>query len=298
MKTFPLVLVLAALTAFRAAAQVSVEITMDQEQFLPSEAVPVAVKITNRSGQQLHLGAAADWLTFSVESTDGFIVIKNAEVPVTGEFDLESSQIGIIKRVDLQPYFQMGRHGRYKVIATLRIKDWSASVNSAPKTFDVVNGAKLWSQDFGVPGVTNGQPEVRKFTLEEANYLRLQLRLYVRVSDQSESQVFKVTTLGQMVSFSDPDAKVDRTSQLHVLWQAGAQVFNYALINANGEVVRQAVYNNAGSRPRLVVNEQGEVSVAGGTRRVKPEELPVVPMVPWVKAPGELPAKNTKNMLP
>ena len=295
MKTFLLVLVLAGLTAFRAAAQVSVEITMDQEQFLPSEAVPVAVKITNRSGQQLHLGAAADWLTFSVESTDGFIVIKNAEVPVTGEFDLESSQIGIIKRVDLQPYFQMGRHGRYKVIATLRIKDWSASVNSAPKTFDVVNGAKLWSQDFGVPGVTNSQPEVRKFTLEEANYLRLQLRLYVRVSDQSESQVFKVTTLGQMVSFSDPDAKVDRTSQLHVLWQAGAQVFNYALINANGEVVRQEVYNNAGSRPRLVVNEQGEVAVAGGTRRMKPEDLPVVPMV---KAPGELPAKNTKNMLP
>ena len=295
MKTFLLVLVLAVLTSFRAAAQVSVEITMDQEQFLPSEAVPVAVKITNRSGQQLHLGAAADWLTFSVESTDGFIVIKNAEVPVTGEFDLESSQIGIIKRMDLQPYFQMGRHGRYKVIATLRIKDWSASVNSAPKTFDVVNGAKLWSQDFGVPGVTNSQPEVRKFTLEEANYLRLQLRLYVRVSDQSESQVFKVTTLGQMVSFSDPDAKVDRTSQLHVLWQAGAQVFKYALINANGEVVRQAVYNNAGSRPRLVVNEQGEVSVAGGTRRMKPEDLPVVPMV---KAPGELPAKNTKNMLP
>lgn len=294
MKTFLLVLVLAGLTSFRAAAQVSVEITMDQEQFLPSEAVPVAVKITNRSGQQLHLGAAADWLTFSVESTDGFIVIKNAEVPVTGEFDLESSQIGI-KRVDLQPYFQMGRHGRYKVIATLRIKDWSASVNSAPKTFDVVNGAKLWSQDFGVPGVTNSPPEVRKFTLEEANYLRLQLRLYVRVSDQSESQVFKVTTLGQMVSFSDPDAKVDRTSQLHVLWQAGAQVFNYALINANGEVVRQEVYNNAGSRPRLVVNEQGEVSVAGGTRRMKPEDLPVVPMV---KAPGELPAKNTKNMLP
>ena len=295
MKTFLLVLVLAVLTSFRAAAQVSVEITMDQEQFLPSEAVPVAVKITNRSGQQLHLGTATDWLTFSVESTDGFIVIKNAEVPVTGEFDLESSQIGIIKRVDLQPYFQMGRHGRYKVIATLRIKDWSASVNSAPKTFDVVNGAKLWSQDFGVPGVTNSPPEVRKFTLEEANYLRLQLRLYVRVSDQSESQVFKVTTLGQMVSFSDPDAKVDRTSQLHVLWQAGAQVFNYALINANGEVVRQEVYNNAGSRPRLVVNEQGEVSVAGGTRRMKPEDLPVVPMV---KAPGELPAKNTKNMLP
>ena len=41
----------------------------------------------------------------------------------------------------------MGKPGRYKVIATLRIKEWSMSLNSAPKYFDVINGAELWSQD-------------------------------------------------------------------------------------------------------------------------------------------------------
>src|ERR1035441_10179230 len=37
-------------------AQVTVEITQDQDQFLPAESVPTAVRITNRSGQSLHLG--------------------------------------------------------------------------------------------------------------------------------------------------------------------------------------------------------------------------------------------------
>src|ERR1019366_10553485 len=111
MKTL-LVFGLAVLACFRASAQVDVELSLNQNYFLPSEAVPLAVKITNRSGQQLHLGADADWLTFNVESSDGFVVIKNADVPVQGEFDLETSQLAI-KRVDLQPYFAMTKPGRY-----------------------------------------------------------------------------------------------------------------------------------------------------------------------------------------
>ena len=120
MKTFPLILALATLVFARASAQVTVEIAMNQEDFLPGEGVPVAVKITNQSGQRIHLGEAPNWLTFSVQSEDGFVVIKNAEVPVLGEFDLESSQMAT-KHVDLQPYFQLGRSARYKVIATMHL---------------------------------------------------------------------------------------------------------------------------------------------------------------------------------
>ena len=83
-------------------AQVTLEVVLDQKQFLPGESLPVAVKITNLSGQSLHLGAEPNWLTFSVESADGFVVLKNAEVPVLGEFDLASSQMAT-KRVDLHP---------------------------------------------------------------------------------------------------------------------------------------------------------------------------------------------------
>ena len=281
MKTL-FVFALGMLAVLRVSAQVDVELTMAQDDFLPSESVPLAVKITNRSGQQLHLGADADWLTFNVEADDGFVVTKNAEVPVTGAFDLETSELAI-KRVDLQPYFAMTKPGRYRVIATLHIKDWSSQLASAPKHFDVISGAKLWAQNFGVQDGTNLAPKVLKYSLEQANYLKEQLRLYVQVSDAAEAQVFKVTPLGPMVSFSHPEQQVDRQSRLNVLWQTGGQSFTYAIVNPDGTLALLDYYDNYFSRPRLAVNDDGDVFVKGGTRRTKPSELPLV------KPPNELP---------
>jgi hypothetical protein len=285
MKKIFLVSVLA-LVFLRASAQVSVDLSLEQDQFLPGEAIKVAVKISNRAGETVHLGAAADWLTFSVESVDGFVVNKNSEVPVQGAFDLESSQLGI-KRVDIQPYFGIVHSGRYKIIATLRIKEWNLTVSSAPKTFDIINGVELWSQTFGIPA-TNGAPEIRKYALEEANYLRTQLQLYARVTDSAESKVFKVTPLGSLVSFSQPDAQIDRTSRLHVLWQAGAQAFDYMILNPDGTVIRREIYDYIGSRPRLAIQDDGTIVVAGGVRRPQVTDstsvkLPVDAPVPSVK---------------
>ena len=288
MKFLPFILGLTLLTLVNARAQVSVEVVLDQEQFLPSESVPVAVRITNRSGQTLRFGADANWLTFSVESADGFVVIKNSEVPVAGEFDLDSSQMAT-KRVDLAPYFVLSQVGRYRIIATVHIKAWNAEVTSPAKGFDVINGAKLWSQDFGLPapaGVTNHAPEVRRYSLIEANYLRSQLRLYVQVSDESEARVFKVSAVGPLVSFSQPEAKLDRLSNLHVLYQSGAQAFTYSVVNPNGDITKQEVYDYFNSRPRLSVNDNGDVAVVGGVRRVKPAELP------QVKPPNEVPPQS------
>ena len=82
MKTFVIVLLLAGFGWFGARAQVTVDIHSEQNEFLPGEAIPLAIKITNLSGQQLHFGGDPGWLTFSVESTDGISVVKNSEVPV------------------------------------------------------------------------------------------------------------------------------------------------------------------------------------------------------------------------
>lgn len=276
-------LLLTTLIFSRAAAQVSVDLVFDQDQFLPNETIRLAVKITNHSGQPVHLGADPSWLTFSVESEDGFVVVKNDDVPVVEEFDLESSQMAT-KHVDLQPYFVVSKPGRYKVTATVRIKVWSLTINSAPIHFDVINGAELWSQDFGVMVATNTAPEPRKYTLVEANYLREQLRLYVEVSAADGSHVFKVAPLGPLVSFSAPEAQVDRVSQLHVFWQTGAQSFSYTIVSPAGTVVSRDIYENFNSRPRLTVNASGEVVVKGGVRRPKPTDLPTE--LPTVKSPA------------
>jgi hypothetical protein len=280
MKTF-FVLALMLTGFLRASAQVDVELAMDQDQFLPNEPVRLAVKITNRSGQTLHLGADPGWLTFTVESDDNYIVIKNSEVPVVEPFDLESSQMAT-KRVDLQPYFVMSKPGRYRVVATMRIKDWGATRTSAPKRFDIISGVELWSQDFGVPVADSQPPEARKYTLVQANYLREQLQLYVQISSGDGMRILKVAALGPLVSFSSPQAQVDRISQLHILWQTGAQSFTYTVMRPDGTAALRDTYENFNSRPRLGVNTNGDVVVVGGVRRAKPTDAPVQKPAPAV----------------
>jgi len=277
------------LTFFNAAAQLSVEVTMEQGEFLPSETIPAAVRITNRSGQPLHLGTEANWLTFNVESGDGFIVVKNGDVPVVGGFDLGSSQVAT-KHVDLAPYFGLQRPGRYRVTATVQIKDWSEAMTSPAKEFYVITGAKLWAQDFGVPvpaGAASRTPEVRRYTLEKANYLRTQLRLYVLVSDPAETRFYKVTCIGKTVSFGDPETQLDNVSDLHVLSQSGASFFTYAVVNPDGGLVKQEIYDYVTTRPRLNMNDDGTVTVVGGVRRLQPEEMPAVKSPDQLPAPGQ-----------
>ena len=56
MKALGLWLGLLAAALSPVSAQVTVEVTQDQDQFLPGESMPTAVRITNRSGQSLRLG--------------------------------------------------------------------------------------------------------------------------------------------------------------------------------------------------------------------------------------------------
>jgi hypothetical protein len=269
-----------ALASFYASAQISVDVTMKQEQFLPGESVPVYVHVTNRSGQTLHLGDDNEWLSFLVESDDGFIVVKKSDPSVIGAFDLGSSEVAT-KRVDLAPYFSLSRNGRYKVTATLHIKAWSTDVASSPKKFNVIQGAELWSQAFGVPdpAVTNTPPAVRKYTLVEANYLSDQLRLYVQVSDAVGGNL-KVHAIGPMISFGQPEAQLDPISNLHILYQNGASTFTYAVVDPDGDITQQEVYDYVTTRPRLHQDDNGNISVYGGVRRIE---------TPPVQAPDALP---------
>src|ERR1051325_7229673 len=157
-------------------AQVSITVSFDQEQFLPGEHLNAIVRIENRSGQTLHLGTEEGWLKFAVASRDdGAIILKNGEAPVKETIDLDSAKAAI-KRVNIASYFNLKNAGQYSLVATATIKDWDKQITSEPAGFDIVNAALLWSKEFGVPqppGVTNNSPpEVRRYTLLQANHLQ------------------------------------------------------------------------------------------------------------------------------
>lgn len=255
-------------------AQIKVEVVPAQGQFLPNEELTVAVRVSNFSGKTLQLGADSGWLKLSVESRDGFVVSKLGETPVQGEFDLASSKVAT-KRVDIAPYFSLLKPGRYTVTATVRVPGWEQEFTSAPAAFDIIQGVKLWEQEFGVPSTNAaaGEPEVRRYALQQANYLK-QLQLYVRVTDSAGARTFAVRSIGKMVSFSQPEPQVDKLNRLHVLWQNGARAFAYRVVNADGELIGSETYDYTTSRPKLRVDEGGKISVVGGARRVTRDDLP------------------------
>ena len=251
-------------------AQVSVEVALEQEQFLRDESLPVKVRITNRSGRTLKLGRDADWLTFTVESREGRNVKRVGELPVKEEFTVESSMVAT-RRVDIARSFDLEMPGRYTVAAQVKIPEWDQELQSATKGFEVVRGAPLWEQLVGLPG-NGGTPEVRKYVLQQANVKRL--TLYARVTDENEHKTFKLLPVGHMVSFSRPEAQVDKASNLHLLFQTGARSFSYSMITPDGDLVLRQRHDYSGSRPVLRAMEDGRILVAGGQRMFANDDLP------------------------
>ena len=270
MKPWALSLLACCVFATRVGAQLSVEILLDQQQFLKDESMPLKVRITNRSGQTVQFGKEKDWLTFTAESRDGYTVSKLREPSVPGEFSLESATVAT-RRVDVGSAFDFGHTGRYTIAATVKVPEWEKEISSRPVLVEVVRGTKVWEQEFGVPA-KEGAPEMRKFILQQARFIK-DLTLYARVTDPDENHTYQVYPLGTLVSFSRPEAQVDRESKLHVLFQNGPHTFLYSVVDPNGALVSRNIYDiDNRSSARLKAASNGDIFVSGGTRRITQQE--------------------------
>jgi hypothetical protein len=265
----------------RLSAQVTVELLTDQDEFLPGEAIPIVARITNRSGQTLMFGREKGWLKFSVSAKEGYVGMRQEDIPTGEEFTLQSSEMAKVK-LNLAPYFELNRPGHYQITATVSIPEWKRQIKSETKSIDVISGARIWQQEFGVPRAatdTNGPPQLRIYALQEANYLKRNLMLYVQVTD-SGGRNNRVTPIGPMISFGQPSATVDKISNLHVLYQNGPSTFSYTIINPDCEIITRQTYEYT-TRPRMIADADGNITVEGGTRRISRDDLPA-PKAPVV----------------
>jgi hypothetical protein len=256
-----------------AQAQVQVMLELEQDQLLPGESLRVAARTINYSGQTLSLGHDNDWLQFMIERPDGIPVSCRGTVPVEEAFELPSSKMAT-KRVDLTPFYDFEKPGRYLVTATVRVAAWGREFRSKPMTFHVVRGSTLWQQEVGVP-VPGGEvrdPEVRRYILQQALHVK-ELKLYARVTDASGGHIYGTIPLGLMLSFSEPEKAIDEQTRLHVLWQTGARAFTYCVVDPNGRLVRRETHDIADSRPALRRDSEGKLGVVGGVRRAAASDL-------------------------
>jgi hypothetical protein len=273
-----LALMLAGLTVVNAASiGVDVEVTLDQKDYLPGEDVVAIVRINNRSGREIELGGNSQWLSFNVQGERGYLIPKTGEVPLTDKIVVRSAQV-VTRRVNITPYFDFARPGRYHVTATVNIAQWQQQLSSKPAMYMVMTGAHLVDApelEFGVPpkaGDKNSAPEIRKYVLEKASYAS-SMKLYLRLMD-ANGRSLRVFPIDRMVSFSKPETQIDEGSNLHVLHQTGAHDFNYCIISPDGDIVLRQTYQYTATRPTLRKNDDGKVFVAGGIRLITARDYP------------------------
>lgn len=262
-------------------AQVEVELKCAQKRFLPSESIPLSVRIGNLTGAPLKLGTWPGWLSFSVEQIPTGVAKKIGNVSESGEFTLEQSTVGTIK-YDLASVYEIDQMGNYRVTATVTPVEGGESYTSAPLPIEVVNGTRIEERAFGY-ALPDGTIEQRKYILQQANYLK-QVQLYLRVTDLSESRTYKVISLGGLVSFKRPEFLVDKQSRFHVLHQYSATEHRYHVIDADGTMITREVRLGPERRPQLRVNDEGLVAVIGGVRRLDKNDVPPPTEAEWKAA--------------
>jgi hypothetical protein len=112
-------------------------------------------------------------------------------------------------------------------------------VASAPKPFDIIHrGARLWEQEFGLSLVAKqpaGSPEVRKVSSRASEYIKGSLECICALPTAPVARTMRVVPIGPMVSFSRPEAQLDRASNLaRALRQWPAYVQLYRMFNPDG----------------------------------------------------------------
>jgi len=146
------------------------------------------------------------------------------------------------------------------------------------------------------PGQTNGSPEIRRYILQQANYVRGQVRLYLRVTDLTGARPPRVVLIGPLMSFSRPEQKIDQDSDLHVLYQDGPHSFSYSKFSPDAELLARQTHDYVGTRPRLKVDADGNIFVFGGVRRITSTDVP--PPKPAVDQETPPPAADPETAKP
>lgn len=278
MKRLLLVLFLLAAAGVRAQfSGVTADLRITQNQLLPAEDMQVKVRVINRSGQPITLGQDDNWIKFLIVCDDGSVARTTAAIPAKGIFTLRSGQSGT-RTFDPTPYFNFEKPGHYQISAVIHIAQWNQDISAGKAAFFVENGValpNLANVPVGVPpppGVTNMPPRVHFYSLVRVAYAD-QEKLYFRVSDDA-GKILSVFPLARLLSFSEPEAQVDRGNNIHVLFQTGARDFSYFVMDANGHLLARQVYENVGRRPTLRFTEDGLIYVGNGLRRYTEMDLP------------------------
>ncbi len=245
-------------------AQVQVDISFQRSLYLRYEPLLCTVSITNLSGRTLDLADTdkEKWFSFQIQTADGR-PLPPLEVDYHNEpMTIQAGQ-KLSRKINLTPLYPLDEYGLYRVQATIYSDQLKAFFNSPKLTAEITEGRKLWEQTVGVPaGAGTGSSRTLSIL---AHRLPKNTMLYIRIEDKQAGVMYCTTQLGRYITFSSPDVMLDNGNHVHILQNAAPKAFLYSHVDLNGQVVKQQAYQQGETRPELVKNPDGTVSIKGGT---------------------------------
>jgi hypothetical protein len=249
--------------AATASAQIQVELKFPRLQYIAYEPVVANLTVTNLAGRDVDLRDAGGqpWFGFEVSGSEG------QSIPQISKVMTEPLSVGAGKRVarkiNLTPLYGVHDFGTYRVRAHIYFGDLNKFFYSQTRVFEVTDARPIWQKTVGIPQNGGVSGSARTYSLM-TNRFPDHTSLYVRVEDKDSGMVYATYSLGQIISFDQPQAEFDRSNQLHVLYCAAPRMWSYARVGLNGELVSRASFAETKNRPRLVHADDGVIKVAGG----------------------------------
>jgi hypothetical protein len=257
MAKFAGVVVLAWIAVPRSQAQLDLRLETPKSSYLQYASIPVTVKLKNLGAQDLVLEdqAGQPWLEMIVQSTDG-LLLKSDRPLASPPLTLASGEARALP-LDLAPHFLVREPGGYRVRGSVRMPS-GQTLLTEPLTFLVGRGEVIWT-------TPRGEGRDRRIFSLLKFYEDPNLGLYLRVEVPEQNQVFPARRLGPFLPLGKPVAEFDIKNHLHLLYVVAPGEYRIAVVNQDGNLLREETRQETTERPSLRRSPDGLVDVQGGT---------------------------------
>jgi hypothetical protein len=242
-----------------ARAQVEVRLTMERNNFVAGESIPVSVSVTNRSGQDIVFQGSSrvGWLDLMVNTLSGNPLTPVGQ-PAFGAVKIPLGQT-MSRTVDLAQLYPLQTVANYSVYASVRLPgQGNNGVTSNRLVFNVNSARPYWAQKIGLSGKSG---EGREFRVLEFN-TGAKTMLYAQVVNSRTGSALRTHPLGEVLMFRKPSVTLDNRQVMHVLYLMSPDMWGHVRVAPDGQLLGRELHKRgAGSDPVLYTSRDGIVEV-------------------------------------
>ena len=264
-----LAILVAVAFATEAAAQVSINLVINNGSYIQYEAIYAKVTLRNFSAHPLAFGESKDLqgnLKFEIEGPDGGFIKPLGELPPMLGVILMPGATKTMTFV-ISKYYKIQQLGKYKVTAFIEHPQLSAAYESNPGLFSVVSGNLVLERSVGIPDfIQNSEGKViktRKYRL--VDFYDGRNKVYV-LSVEDAKTIYSVKRLGfDMGASLKPTCEIDSLSRINILLPVSPKVFAYYVYGIDGTLEKRDIFIKTTTSPTLVADKNdGSVIIVGG----------------------------------